>query len=69
MSCLENLTGRDHFEDLEVHVQDNIRMDLREIERKGEDWTQPAQHRDQWWITVNTVMNLRVPQNVEEFVN
>jgi hypothetical protein len=27
----ENLKGRDHLEDLGAEVEDNIRMDLREI--------------------------------------
>jgi len=40
--------------------EDNIRMDLREIGRKGVNWMHPAQDRDQWWTVVNTVMNHRV---------
>jgi hypothetical protein len=42
-------------------LEDNIKMDLREIERGGMDWTDLAQDRDQWRDLVNTVMNLRVP--------
>jgi hypothetical protein len=34
--------------------------DLREI-GEGVDWMLLVQGRDQWWILVNTVMNLRVP--------
>jgi hypothetical protein len=34
---LENLTGRDNFEDLGVEGEDNIKMDLREIEWEGVD--------------------------------
>jgi hypothetical protein len=33
------------------------------------DWIDVAQDRDQWWALVNTVMNLRVPQNVEKFLS
>jgi hypothetical protein len=44
---------------------DNIKMDLREIGWDGVDWIDLAQDRDQWRALVNTVMNLRVPQNVE----
>jgi hypothetical protein len=29
------------------------------------DWTDLAQDREEWWVLVNTVRNLRVPQNVE----
>jgi hypothetical protein len=41
--------------------EDNIRMGLRETERKGVDWIHVGQDRDQWRFLVNTVMNLRVP--------
>jgi hypothetical protein len=39
----------------------NIKIDLREIEWDGMDWTDLAKDRDQWRALVNTVMNLRVP--------
>jgi hypothetical protein len=38
----------------------HIRMDLREMEWGGMDWTDLDQDRDQWRALVNTVMNLRV---------
>ena len=41
--------------------EDNIKMDLQEVECKGMDWIELAQHRDRWWTLVNVVMNLRVP--------
>jgi hypothetical protein len=41
--------------------EDNIKMDLREILSKGEDWNHLARDRDRWRALVNTVMNLRVP--------
>jgi hypothetical protein len=43
---------------------DNIKMDLREIGWGGMDWIDLAQNRDQWRALVNTVMSLRVAQNV-----
>jgi hypothetical protein len=44
--------------------EDNIRMDLREIGWGSMDWINLAQDRNQKWALVNTVMNLRVPQNL-----
>lgn len=29
------------------------------------DWTDRAQDSERWWVLVNAVRNLRVPQNVE----
>jgi hypothetical protein len=36
-------------------------MDLREIGWGGTDWIDLTQDRNQWWVLVNTVVNLRVP--------
>jgi hypothetical protein len=47
---MEKLNGRDH-----------IRMDLREVWWDGVDWMHLVQDRNQWWVVVNTVRNLRVP--------
>jgi hypothetical protein len=35
-------------------------MDLREIGREIVDWIYLDEDRDQWWVLVNTVMNIRV---------
>ena len=40
--------------------EDNIKMNLREVERGG-DWMEFTQDRDRWRALVNTVMNFRVP--------
>jgi hypothetical protein len=48
---------------------DNIKIDLREIGWDGIDWIDLAEDRDQWMALVNTVMNLRVPQNAENFLS
>jgi hypothetical protein len=40
---------------------DNIKMDLTETGIDGANCIQLAQDRVQWWVFVNTVMNLRVP--------
>jgi hypothetical protein len=46
---------------------DNIKIDLREIGWDGTDWIDLTQDRDQWRALVNTVMNLRVPENARKF--
>jgi hypothetical protein len=33
------------------------------------DWVDQAKDRNQWMALVNTVMNLRVPQNVGKFLS
>jgi hypothetical protein len=42
-------------------LEDNIKMDVREIAWGSMDWIDLAQDRDQWRAVVNTVMNLLVP--------
>jgi hypothetical protein len=48
---------------------DNNKMDLREIGWDGMDWIDLDQDRDKWRALVNTVMNLRVPQNAGKFLS
>jgi hypothetical protein len=40
-----------------------IKMDLPEVGCGGMDWIELAQVKDRWLALVNTVMNLRVPEN------
>jgi hypothetical protein len=42
-------------------------MDLRETGWDDMDWIDLAQDTDQWRALMNTVMNLRVPQNAGNF--
>jgi hypothetical protein len=48
--------------------EDNIRIDVREIGWEVVDWMNMAEDRDQWRTVVNTVMNLRVPEEAENFL-
>jgi hypothetical protein len=42
-------------------LENNIKMDLREIGWDGMDWNHLAQDRNQWRALADTVMALRVP--------
>jgi hypothetical protein len=42
-------------------MEDNNKINLREIELDGMEWMDLAQDRDQWRALVNTVMNHWVP--------
>ena len=43
-------------------------MDLREMRCGGMYWIDLAEDRDSWWVLVNSVMNLWVPQDVGNFL-
>jgi hypothetical protein len=49
--------------------EDNIKMDVREIGWDAMDWIDLAQDRDKWRAPVNTVMKIRVPQNIGKFLS
>jgi hypothetical protein len=42
---------------------DNVRTDLGEVGWGVVDWTGLAQNRNRWRALVNSVLNLRVPEN------
>jgi hypothetical protein len=42
-------------------LEDNIKIDFREIGFDGAIWIRPAQDRVQWRAFVSMVMNLRAP--------
>jgi hypothetical protein len=47
--------------------EDNIKMDLGEMEIDGTNWIRLVQDRVQWRTFLNTVTNLRVPQESRIF--
>jgi len=42
-------------------------MDIKEIGWLGVDWIHLAHDRDKWRVSLNRVINLRVPQNSASF--
>jgi hypothetical protein len=42
--------------------EDHIKMDLREIGIDGANWVQLTQDRGQWQVSVNTVVNVQIPE-------
>jgi hypothetical protein len=43
-------------------------MGVGETGREKVDQSYVAHHRDQWWVRMNTVINLRVPWKVGNFL-
>jgi hypothetical protein len=60
---------RDHCGDPSVGGRIILRWIFRNWHvGRAMDWIELAQDRDRWWAPVNTVMNLQVPQNEENFL-
>jgi len=43
-------------------------MDLKKVGCGGTDWIDLSQDRDRWRALVYVLMNLRVPQNADNFL-
>lgn len=63
-----NLQERDCLEDLSVYERIILKMDLTKTGCDDVEWTGLALDRGKWQAFVNTIMNLRVPRNVENFL-
>jgi hypothetical protein len=48
--------------------KDNIKMDLQEVGCEGMNWIDVAPDRDKRRAALNAEMNLRVPENVGNFL-
>jgi hypothetical protein len=44
--------------------EDNTKMRLPAVRWERIDWIDLAHKRDRWWALLNSVMNLRVPENL-----
>jgi hypothetical protein len=53
--------GKRPLEISRCRLEDNIRIDFREMEWEGVNWINLSQDRDQWRALVDTAMILRVP--------
>jgi hypothetical protein len=48
--------------------EDNIKVHLQEVGRRGMDWIELAEDRDRWQALVNAAMKFRVPKNAGNFL-
>ena len=46
---------------------ENIKVGHQAVDCEGMDCIDLAQDKDNWWVLVNAVMNLRVPYNARNF--
>jgi hypothetical protein len=64
-SVLNELLTNPHRKNEHSYSKPLTRTDTLE---RPMDWIEMAQEKDRWWALVNAVMNLRVPQNVGNFL-
>jgi hypothetical protein len=65
---VEEYEGKRPFRRPRCRLEDNIRMDLREIGWQYVDWMYMVQDRNKWQAFMNTVMNLQVPYKAGNFL-
>jgi hypothetical protein len=53
---------------VDPNIDSRILKGILILRLKGTDCILLAQERDKWWAVVNMVINLQVPQNVENFL-
>jgi hypothetical protein len=60
---------RDHLENLRAHGRIILkRLFTEDNGVRSMDWIDLAQNRDGWRVLVHGIINLRVPQNAENFL-
>jgi hypothetical protein len=59
---------RDHLEDFSIDGRIILILISSKVAWGGTGWIDLAQDTDRWRTLVNAVMNLRVPQNVRNFL-
>jgi hypothetical protein len=69
MILVGNPEGRRQLGRRRRRWEDTIKMNLREIEWGGMNWIHLPQNRGQWRALVNTVTNLRIPFNFNNFLS
>jgi len=48
--------------------ENNIGMDFMEMGWGGVNWVHLAEDMDHWWVLVNTVINLQIPQKAQNLL-
>jgi hypothetical protein len=52
--------GKTPFGEPWFRLEDNIRMDMKEVEWRGMDWIHLAPNRVRWWAVMSMGMNVQV---------
>jgi hypothetical protein len=66
---VEKVEGKRPLGRLSVGRRIILKWIFKEIEWSVEDWIHVPQDRVQWRALVNTVIDLRIPQNIQKFLS